>query len=144
MTKPTIVQMLEFINRFSTEPVLGWIIPHLYDLEEYEIQWLYDRSTTLNWYVKQKSADVWNNVTATQLEQYLIDEKADLNHFEFEILKIICVQAVCAHYYVEKAGKLVGKEKIEAAIKLMYEVLEDKKTTKIPKLRLVKKKKKDE
>jgi hypothetical protein len=143
----TIEGYMNFLNKFSTEPNLGWLVPHLYNKDmEAEIHWLYDRSTLYNWYLKEKDEDTWENLTSEEVVDQLINRKFDLSHFEIELLRVICVQAVCAHYYIERAGELVGKDKIEAAIKAISEILNEKKEKKeekeekLPKLKLVKKK----
>lgn len=147
--RPSIESLLEFLNRFSTEPNLSWTISHLYEKEiEIQIQWMYDKTTKLNWYFKLKSAEIWNVSEIDGLMSFLVAQKADLSQFELDVLKIICVQAVCAHYYIEKAGDLVGRDKIDSSIELLREVLDRKakevaqeSAKKVPRLKLINKKK---
>lgn len=140
---------MDFLNKFSTEPSLGWTIPHLYDKNtQVEVHWMYDKTTQYNWYLKKKEDEAWNNFPAAEMVTYLIDKKLDLSHFELELLRVICVQAVCSHYYIERASELIGKDKIDSAIKVITEILDEKKQAKkAPRLKVIsfsKKKKEDE
>jgi hypothetical protein len=145
-----IENLLEFLNRYSTEPGLVWNVSHLYDKEEILVQWIYDKTTKLNWYFKLKSEETWTTSDISGLMNFLIAQKADLSQFELEVLKIICIQAVCAHYYIEKAGELIGKDKIDLSIEALKEVLGRKAESdatqqsakKVPRLKLINKKKK--
>lgn len=143
MTKKryTLDQILDFVNRFSTENTLSWSVPSLYKKNQiYEIHWIFDRGTDKNWYAKKIDDSDWQNLTASELLQLLIDKKCDLVKFELLLLKDICVQAVCAHYFIEKAGDLIGKDKIDAAIQVMAEITKKAETEKnSPKLKLVEK-----
>jgi len=150
--RQSIENLLEFLNKYSTEPNLLWNVPHLYEKEEILVQWMYDKTTKLNWYFKLKSAEIWNVSDIRSLMSFLIEKKADLSQFELEVLKIICIQAVCAHYYIEKAGELIGKDKIDSSIEVLREALsrraiesESQEKTlvkKVPRLKLINKKKK--
>lgn len=137
--KYTLDQLLDFVNRFSTENTLSWSVPSLYRKTQiYEIHWIFDRATEKNWYVKKQDENDWQNLTASELLQLLIDKKCDLTKFELFLLKDICIQAVCAHYFIEKASDLIGKDKVDAAIQVMAEItkkVEIEKST--PKLKLV-------
>lgn len=107
------------------------------------MQWLFDKTTSFNWYFKKKQEDTWNVCPSAELLQYLIDEKADLGRFEIELLKVICVQAICCHFYIEKANELIGKERVDGAIRLMNQVLDQQKEVpETPRLRLINRKKK--
>lgn len=137
--KYTLDQVLDFVNRFSTENTLSWSIPSLYKKSQvYEVHWIFDRTTDKNWYAKKLDDSDWQNLTASELLQLLIDKKCDLVKFELLLLKDICVQAVCAHYFIEKASDLIGKDKIDAAIQVMAEITKKVEAEKNqPKLKLV-------
>lgn len=143
MTKKryTLDQLLDFINRFSTENTLSWSVPSLYKRSQvYEVHWIFDRATDKNWYAKKQDDNDWQNLTASELLQLLIDKKSDLTKFELLLLKDVCIQAVCAHYFIEKASDLIGRDKIDAAIQVMAEItkkVEIEKEKTAPKLKLV-------
>ena len=147
MTRRTIEELLDFINRFSYERSLSWEVKHLYEKETvFEIQWIYDRTTDLNFYFYKAEKDqdkVWTNTNGDGLMQLLLDEKADLANFELQLLKAIGVQVVCCHYYIERAADLIGADKIEQIVKLIDEIANGSKK-KTPRLKVVTRKKKDE
>lgn len=154
--RASIEDLLEFLNSSSIEPNLAWIVPHLYNKKvEYEVLWIYDKTEEFNFHIRQKGQKgAWKGMTASDLVKMMTIEKVDLSNFEFQLLRVICIQAVCSHYYIERSGELIGKEKIEEAIKLIttFTKPEEKEDTscktKIPRLKLVdrkkKKKKKDD
>jgi len=150
--KQSIESLLEFLNRFSTESSLSWTVSHLYESEiGFEIQWMYDKTTKLNWYFKTAATEIWNTADVDGLMDFLIKNKADLSQFEIDILKIICLQAVCDYFYIEKAGEMIGKDRIDSSIQLLKEVLDQKAepteqevVKKIPRLKLLNKKKKSD
>ena len=149
--------LLTFLNRSSIEPNLAWTIPHLYNKKkEYEIQWIFNLVAEENFYIREKGESAWLNMTSEDLIDYMNIEKLDLIYFEFQLLKVVCIQAVCSHCYIERAGELIGKDKIEEAIKLITSFTEekenqedkessedqDKKGSSVPRLKLVRRKKK--
>lgn len=161
--RPTILQLLQFINKFSFERGMQWTIPNVYQQKIiYEICWIHDKTTDLNWYFKEFATNQWHNVTAEDLIHKITTLKLDLVEFEIQLLKDICVQAVCSHLFIEKAAELIGQDKIDSSIQLLKEITEKKseveqeakttKSTKVAKktkiknnnLKLVKKSKKDE
>lgn len=119
--RATIIELLTFLNKSSIEPSLAWVIPDLYNKKiEYELQWIYDRAGEDNFYIRKKDHDeYWKQMTAEDLYTMMTVEKLDLASLEFQLLRVICVQAVCSHYFIERAGDLIGKERIEEAIKLI-------------------------
>ena len=104
--------------------------------------------TRENFYIREKGESAWKNMTAVNLVKFMSTEKVDLVYFEFQLLKVICIQAVCSHCYIERAGELIGKDKIEEAINLITSFTEnkdkekEKKGSSIPRLKLVRRKKK--
>jgi hypothetical protein len=148
--------LLEFVNRFSIESSLSWTVPHLYKPKtHFEIYWIYDKTTQLNWYTKKNNDKDWYNMAAQDLLHHLIESQADLSNFELYLLRDICMQAVCSHYFVLKASELIGEDKINASIDVMLDLVEKKKNDKeikklkekekkATKLKLVSKKKKDD
>jgi len=142
--KYTIVELVEFINRFSIEQTISWKINHLYkDKINFEVYWIYDKTTLNNWYVKKSDSDDWLNMIGPNLIKYLVEQKADLGKFELQLLKDICIQAVCSHYFVLRASDLIGEDKVNASIDVMLDLMKQKKiekenTVKLPKLKLVK------
>ena len=149
MTRRTIEELLEFINRFSYERNLSWDISHLYEDDiSFEIQWLYDRSTDMNFYFRKITKDeekVWTNTTYGGLFQLMQDEKVDLSNFELQLLKSIGVQVVCCHYYMERASDLIGADKVEQIVKLIDEIAsKETKKQPAPRLKVVPRKKKDD
>ena len=137
MERHSLENLLDFIDKYSTESGLQWEIDHLYDINSmFEIHWLFDKTSKMNWYVKKKVDPVWMNVVVEDLLKYLIKEHANLGALEYKILMDICFQTVCSYLYIDKANELLGKENVDAAVdrvrKLFYE--EEKK----PKLRILK------
>lgn len=146
--RTTLEELLEFLNKSSIEPNLAWTLPHLYEKErEFEVQWIYNALSSANYYFREKGESAWKTVIGKDLISLMKSEKVDLTYFEFQLLKIICIQAVCSHYYIERAGDLIGKDKITEAINLITGFTEEKKSSKkskkskIPRLKLVRRKK---
>lgn len=146
--RTSLEELLDFINRSSIEPNLAWTLPHLYDKDrEFEVQWIYNALSSDNYYIREKGESSWKTMTGTDLIYLMTTEKIDLIFFEFQLLKIICIQAVCSHYYIERAGDLIGKDKVTEAINLITGFTESpptkkKKKEKVPRLKLVRRKKK--
>lgn len=125
--KYTINELLEFVNRFSIESSLSWKIGHLYREEiDFEMYWIYDKSTLSNWYIKKSIDKDWLNMTSTELVKYLVEQKIDLVKFELQLLRDICMQAVCSHYFVLKASELIGEDKVNASIEVMVDLMKQK------------------
>ncbi len=153
--RTSIEDLLRFLNSSSIEPNLAWVIPHLYDNAiEFEILWIYDRDEEYNFNIRKKGeSGPWKGMTPQDLVKMMTIEKVDLSNFEFQLLRVICIQAVCSHYYIQRASDLIGEKKIQEAIKLITSFTAEKESeeelteTKVPRLKLVnkkKKKKKDE
>jgi hypothetical protein len=118
--------LLDFINKYSTEPGLHWQIPHIYQSETiYEIHWTCDKTTEFNWYLKKNKDEIWSILNLEQLINKTIDEKIDLAIFEHKVLMDICFQAVCCHLFIDKANELLGKENLDRATSEVRDLLAD-------------------
>lgn len=118
--KATIEELIEFLNRSSIEANMGWEIPHLYNPDKtFELQWIFSSTSTETFYIRITGDDIWLNMSGLELIDFMNDENLDLVYFEFQLLKTICIQAVCSHYYIRQAGDIIGKDKIEDAINLI-------------------------
>lgn len=141
--KPLLEEYLIFINKCSIEPSLQWTGHHLYDKSTYLIKWILDKKQTENFFIKKTDdkEEIWLAFTAKDLIDFLNNNKIDLYDFEFQILKTICVQAVCSHYYIKRAEELIGRDRVDAALGMITSLKVDSKP-KIPRLKLIDKKKK--
>jgi hypothetical protein len=118
----SIEDLLKFLNRCSIEPALIWVLPHLYDKKaQYEVQWSFSKSAEENFHIRKVGEATWTQLSAEELVKILSIEKVDLAHLEFQLLRTICVQAVCSHYYIERASELIGRDRVMAAIKIISE-----------------------
>ena len=159
--RATILELLDFINKFSFERGLRWSIVNIYQNQiSYDICWIHDKATENNWYMKQSDETEWVTYNPTDLINQMNLLKLDMIEFEIQLLKDICVQAVCSHYFIERASELIGKDKIDSSIELLKQFTAEKQQeqeaktpnstsskktkTKTSKLTLVKKTKKDE
>jgi hypothetical protein len=141
--KSLLEEYLNFINKCSIEPTLLWTTKHLYDKSTYQIKWILDKKQIENFFIKktEDKEEIWLTFTAKELVDFLNKQKVDLYDFEFQVLKTICIQAVCSHYYIKRAEELVGKDRIETALTMVTSLKTETKP-KIPRLKLIDKKQK--
>jgi hypothetical protein len=132
-------ELLEFLDRASIEPHLFWKIPHILNPKIlFDIQWAQGKESKSSFYYKTSDEDAWKEVNAQQLLSSLLKDGADLEYFETMVKKVILTQSILAHYYIEKAGNLVGPQNIQSAIDMISQVAKNMKNSKAQHLSVVK------
>lgn len=132
-------QLLEFLDRASIESHIFWKVPHILNPKIlFEIQWAQNKESKSSFYFKVSDEDSWREVSAEQLLNLMNKEGADLEYFEMMVKKVILTQSILAHYYIEKAGDLVGPQNIQSAIDMISKVAKNMKNSKTQHLSVVK------
>jgi hypothetical protein len=132
-------ELLKFLDKASIEPHLFWKIPHILNSKIlFDIQWVQGKDSKSSFYFKTSDEESWKEVNAEQLLSSLAKEGADLEYFEMMAKKVILTQSILAHYYIEKAGNLVGPQNIQSAIDMISNVAKNMKNPKTQHLSVVK------
>ena len=114
-------KLLNFLDGYVLERSFYWKVRVIYSTSFCEIKW--KQGNKDQWQIKPELAKDWTIASTKEVISILNDNKVDLAGFETQLTESLLQQVVYANTFMERGLSLFGEDKVQEAIRLHKEFL---------------------